>query len=176
LKRAQRPEKVSDFNAGYANGDPHKVPGFSSDSTILELQMLISRGWLGAEDVGTLVKQIERKKVRLIQEGFTLFQRDIHAVGGTLTPMPQEFYLSQVNLASPGECAGIANTLALAMQSGQETTYLAICSRRPPIHRTLWRRSSSAPSGRFMKQSNTWIPFIWASSPGRFPIIRSPPS
>lgn len=124
LKRAQRPEKVSDFNAGYANGDPHKVPGFSSDSTILELQMLISRGWLGAEDVGTLVKQIERKKVRLIQEGFTLFQRDIHAVGGTLTPMPQEFYLSQVNLASPGECAGIANTLALAMQSGQETTYL----------------------------------------------------
>lgn len=124
LRRAQRPDNIVDFNLGYTNGDPHKVPGYSSDLNVIELQAMVSHGWMTAGDVGTLSRQIERQKVKLIQEGFTLFQRDIHAAGGTLTPMPQEFYLSQVNLASPGECAGMANTLALAMHSGEETTYL----------------------------------------------------
>lgn len=124
LRRAQAPAQISDFNAGYAHGNPHRVPGYSSDMNVIELQTLASQGWMSAQDIGTLVKQIERQKVKLIQDGFLLFQQDIHAVGGTVTPMPQEFYLSQTNLASQGECAGIANTLALAIHSGDETTYL----------------------------------------------------
>lgn len=124
LEAAGRPNNLKDFEFGYAHGNPEKVPGYSSSMNILELQTLASQRFLGPEDVGTLAKQIERQKVKLTQDGFMLFQRDIQAAGGTVTSMPQELYLSQVRLASEGECAGIANTLALALGSADENTYL----------------------------------------------------
>lgn len=124
LARARRPENVIDFDRGYALGKLDDVPGYSSGMGVSELQALVSLPGMSAQDVGTLIKQIERQKVQLIQDGFLLFQRDIQAAGGTVIPMPQEFYLSQTHLASPGECAGMANTLALAMQSGDETVFL----------------------------------------------------
>jgi len=124
LETARRPNNIKDFEFGYAHGHPEKVPGYSSSMNMLELQTLASQRFLGPEDVGTLAKQIERQKVKLTQDGFMLFQRDIQAAGGTVTPMPQELYLSQVRLASEGECAGIANTLALALRSGDENIYL----------------------------------------------------
>ena len=124
LARARRPENAIDFDRGYELGKLDDVPGYSSGMSVTELQALVSLPGMSAQDVGTLIKQIERQKVQLIQDGFLLFQRDIQAAGGTVTPMPQEFYLSQTHLASPGECAGMANTLALAMQSGDETVFL----------------------------------------------------
>lgn len=124
LARARRPENAIDYDRGYALGKLDKVPGYSSGMSVSELQALASVHGMNAQYVGTLVKQIERQKVQLIQDGFLLFQRDIQAAGGTVIPMPQEFYLSQTHLASPGECAGMANTLALAMQSGDETVFL----------------------------------------------------
>ncbi|MGY2251498.1 hypothetical protein [Pseudomonas reactans] len=124
LARARRPENAIDFDRGYALGKLDDVPGYSSGMSVTELQALVSLPGMSAQDVGTLIKQIERQKVQLIQDGFLLFQRDIQAAGGTVIPMPQEFYLSQTHLASPGECAGMANTLALAMQSGDETVFL----------------------------------------------------
>ena len=112
------------FDFGYANGKPENVPGYAPDMGLIELQSLASQKFVGPEDLGALAKQIERQKIKLTHDGFTLFQNDIRAAGGTVTPMPQEFYLSLVNLASQGECAGMANALALALMSGTETTFL----------------------------------------------------
>ena len=124
LARVRRPENAIDFDRGYELGRLDEVPGYSSGMNVFELQALVSLPGMSTHDVGTLVRQIERQKIQLIQDGYLLFQRDIQAAGGTVIPMPQEFYLSQTHLASPGECAGMVNTLALAIQSGDETVFL----------------------------------------------------
>ncbi|QLG96437.1 hypothetical protein HZF02_15845 [Pseudomonas yamanorum] len=124
LEAARRPKNLMDFELGYASGNPERIPGYSASMDIFELQALASQRFLSPEDVGALVKKIERKKVMLTQEGVTLFQKDIQAAGGTVTPISQEYYLSQINLTSPGECAGMANTLGFALESGTESTFL----------------------------------------------------
>jgi hypothetical protein len=112
------------FDNGYNSGKPEKILGYSPTMTLPELMKLAAEPWRSAEEVGVLSRVIERLKIKLIQDGYPLFQRDIQSVGGTLTPMPQEFYLSQTNLASQGECAAMANTMALAIESGDENTFL----------------------------------------------------
>lgn len=124
LEAARRPKNLMDFEFGYASGNPERIPGYSANMNIFELQALASQRFLSPEDVGALVKKIEQKKVMLTQEGVTLFQKDIQAAGGTVTPISQEYYLSQINLTSPGECAGMANTLGFALESGTESTFL----------------------------------------------------
>ncbi|NCE90646.1 hypothetical protein DK871_11175 [Pseudomonas sp. L13] len=149
LQKAKAPKNLDSFNMGFEHGDPLKILGYSADMNLMELQALASQRWLSPEQVGTLAKQIVRKKVGLIQEGFTLFQRDVKAAGGTVLPMPQEFYLSQVNLTSPGECAGIANTTALAILSGDEAVYLGNMFKAAAT-------PTAADSSRFIKDLNAF--------------------
>lgn len=124
LGRAKQPNNVVDFELGYTTGKPGDIMGYDPALSIPELQSLASQRFLSYKEVGTLARQIEQKKVTLSQEGFGLFKQDINAAGGTVTPMPQEYYLSQVNLASEGECAGMANALGLAIESGSENIFL----------------------------------------------------
>ena len=124
MEKAKQPNNLLDFELGYTTGKPGDIPGYDASLSIPELQALASQPFLSYKEVGALAKQIELQKVKLSQDGFGLFQRDIQAAGGHVTPMPQEYYLSQVNLASEGECAGMANALGLAIESGTESTFL----------------------------------------------------
>ncbi|NWC95618.1 hypothetical protein HX855_00055 [Pseudomonas sp. IPO3778] len=124
LERAKQPNNVMDYELGYTLGKPGDIVGYDPALSIPELQALASQRFLSHRDVGTLARQIEREKVKLSQDGIGLFQRDVQAAGGTVTPISQEYYLSQVNLASEGECAGMANALGLAIESGTENTFL----------------------------------------------------
>lgn len=121
---ARTPANLANFDNGYNSGNLNSVPGYSPSLTLTDLIKMASEPWRSAEEVGTLARAIERLKIKLIQDGYPLFQRDIQSAGGTLSPMPQEYYLSQTNLASQGECAAMANTMGLAIESGDEKTFL----------------------------------------------------
>ncbi|MBN2978499.1 hypothetical protein [Pseudomonas lactucae] len=122
---SRSPSSRANFDNGYNSGKLEDVPGYSASMTMRDLIKMASEPWRSAQEVGTLSREISRLKIKLIQEGHPLFQQDIQNAGGKLTPMPQEFYLSQThNLGSLGECAAMANTMGLAMESGQENVFL----------------------------------------------------
>ncbi|WP_338505242.1 hypothetical protein VRB67_11855 [Pseudomonas trivialis] len=58
-----------------------------------------------AEEIGSLAKVIETRMMRSSLENARIFSEQIAAAGGKATLMPQNFYLSQGDLASNGECA-----------------------------------------------------------------------
>ncbi|MBC3300562.1 hypothetical protein H0Z09_05480 [Pseudomonas sp. SWRI18] len=122
---SRTPKNRANFDNGYNSGNLNNVPGYSPSMTLPDLMKMASEPWRSAEEVGTLSRAIERLKIKLIQEAYPAFQRDIQSAGGSVTPMPQEFYLSQANLASQGECAAMSNTMGMALESGQERTFLA---------------------------------------------------
>jgi hypothetical protein len=145
---ARAPKNRMQFDNGYNAKKPENVPGYSSSMTLSELMKLTSEPWRTPEEVGSLSWAIERLKIKLVQEGYPLFQREIQLAGGTVTPMPQDFYLSQIDLASQGECAGMVNTMGLAMETGHEKTFLGNLFKAAA-------RPTEAQPANFIKNLNT---------------------
>lgn len=119
--------KITDpdaYRKGYTAGAPENITGFSGALTNNQLaELVIARGRT-AEEVGQLVKYMENRRVNISLENFEVFSKEITAVGGKVTPLPQGFYLSQVSLLSEGECAAMASLMAAAMKQGKQNTLL----------------------------------------------------
>ncbi|WP_256578587.1 hypothetical protein [Pseudomonas sp. NS1(2017)] len=119
--------KVADLDAykkGYSGGNPENIAGFSPTLTLNELaELAIIRGRT-PEEVGQLVKYMERRRVTVSQENFRVFSAEITAAGGKAIALPQGFYLSQASLLSAGECAALSNVMAAATQAGKQETFI----------------------------------------------------
>ncbi|OIN53175.1 hypothetical protein BFL40_11740 [Pseudomonas costantinii] len=109
---------ISAFNQGYATGKPDNIPGYYTTMKTSELKELAVIAGRSPEEIGTLAKLIQTRQVRESLESSRIFNQEVTSAGGKSTAMPQGFYLSQTDLPSNGECAALANTMALAIQHG----------------------------------------------------------
>lgn len=119
-----RKENRAAFDQGFDYGNPSDIPGYSPNLNIPDLQRLLQYCF-SPEDIGTLAKAIKQKAIAESFHRLAYFEKDIAAAGGHLHRMPQDFYLSLVNMGSEGECAGISNAMALAIGTGKEHTLLS---------------------------------------------------
>lgn len=117
-KAENGPDKTS-FQEGYVQGDPAKIPGYSSKMMSAQVKKLATKGNLSARDIGTLARQHERLAVQASLNGANLFNNKVRAAGGRITAMPQLFYLSQTQPLSQGECAALSHLMALAVKKGK---------------------------------------------------------
>lgn len=112
------------YKKGYSSGNPESIAGFSPTLTLNELaELAIIRGRT-PEEVGQLVKYMERRRITVSQENFRVFSAEITAAGGKATALPQGFYLSQASLLSGGECAALSNVMAAATHAGKQDTFI----------------------------------------------------
>lgn len=111
--------KASDevaFARGYASGTTDGINGYFSSMNLEQLKELVISGKKAPEEIGSLLRAIEKKRIEVSRRNFEIFSSEVKAAGGTIQGMPQGFYLSQTDVLSEGECAVLANAMALAME------------------------------------------------------------
>ena len=124
LERAQQPQNRSDFNRGYDHGDVTKLRKYRPNISSSGLIELISDPSRTTEEIGMLAKQIKLKAIEEAKYASQLLNADVKAPGVQLTPASQHHYLAHVDPASRGECAAMANTMAMAIEQGKEDLFL----------------------------------------------------
>ncbi|WP_338486788.1 hypothetical protein VRC18_12290 [Pseudomonas trivialis] len=112
------------FTRGHDAGNIENIPGYYSSMNVSDLKELTVSPGRTAEEIGSLAKVIETRMMRSSLENARIFSEQIAAAGGKATLMPQNFYLSQGDLASNGECAALVNTMAMAIQNGRQQTLI----------------------------------------------------
>lgn len=112
------------YQTGYDTVNPNTVPGYRPDMGAQRIKQLIADSHLGAEQVGSLVRQRERLIIGQARINTEVFKREVEAVGGTVRGMPQSFYLSLTHVDVEGECAALSNAMALALSEGTEHTLI----------------------------------------------------
>lgn len=118
------PEQLQ-FEEALARGAPDGINGFSPTMKMHQLRELILDPKLTSAEVGALFKHLQKRAMETSLELSRKFADDMTAAHGTLIAMPQGYYLSQVNVASEGGCAALANTMAMAMLDGSENTLIS---------------------------------------------------
>lgn len=108
------------YNLGYASGDVANIPGYYPMMKISDLKELTVLAGRTPEEIGALAKLIQNRQASNSLESARVFNQEITAAGGKPIAMPQNLYLAQNDLASAGECAALANTMALAIQHGKK--------------------------------------------------------
>lgn len=111
---------IAAYNRGYATPTVQKIDGYYPTMRLSELKELAILPRRTPEEIGALTKLIENVQTKSSLEGARIFNEEIAVVGGKAIGMPQNFYLAASDLASSGECAALANTMALAIQQGKE--------------------------------------------------------
>lgn len=124
LERAQWPHNRADFNRGFESGDVTRLRDYYPDISAQGLIELISKPGRTAEEIGMLAKEIKSKAIENAQYASHLLNCDVDAPGVRLFPASQTHYHAHVDPASRGECAAMANTMALAIEHGKEDVFL----------------------------------------------------
>lgn len=104
---------------GYSSGKPDDIPGYFPAMNLEQLKELSVDIHRTPEQLGCLYRAIEKKRIEISLNNSKIFSDEVSAAGGTLTPMPQGFYLSQTDVLSEGECAVLANAMALAIENNK---------------------------------------------------------
>lgn len=113
--------------AAYArglSGAIDDIPGYHSSMRVSEIKSLAVSKAGNPEAIGTLAKEIEKRMAIQSLENFKIFEAEVLDEGGKATMMPQNFYLSQTDLASNGECAALVNTMALAILNNRKDAFI----------------------------------------------------
>lgn len=113
------------YDRGVKFGNVEDIPGYHPTMKVSEIKNLAVTKVGNPEAVGTLAREIEKRMVMNSLESFKVFQAEVVAAGGKATPVPQNFYLSQADLASNGECAAMVNTMALAIQHSRRDEFIS---------------------------------------------------
>lgn len=124
-RKAENGPHGAAFRDGYVNGDPATVPGYTPDMTYTHVRKFTANTKsLSPKHIGILVRQQERLAVQHALNGANTFSDAVRAAGGSVTPMPQLFYLSQVQPLSHGQCAALSHLMAQATTQGQVRTLI----------------------------------------------------
>lgn len=113
------------FNHGYTQVDPLTINGYRAGMKSAEVMALARTPGRTPAEVGALVRQRERLAVQHSFSGVNAFYQHISGGGGTFTPVPQLFYLSQTTPLSKGQCAAMSRVMATAMEQGKHTRFAA---------------------------------------------------
>ncbi|WP_424087686.1 dermonecrotic toxin domain-containing protein [Pseudomonas sp.] len=108
------------YEKGLASGDPTKIKGYKKGLAYDQIQALIMQPERTPEEIGTLVAVLKKQEVTYSLDQFLAFKGDVEAAGGTAVGMPQSFYIHEISKLNEGECAALANTMALAIEKNRE--------------------------------------------------------
>lgn len=108
------------FDNGFNNISPEGVAGFRPTMKSEDVMKLALEKPRTPEQLGALARQQERIAVKHSFNGASIFSEDVSSVGGTLIPVPQVLYFSQVNPLSRGQCAAMSRVMADAIAQGKE--------------------------------------------------------
>ncbi|MFO2464286.1 hypothetical protein OOJ96_10725 [Pseudomonas sp. 15FMM2] len=112
------------FKSGYDTNTLNTIADYSPTMNVQQLEELALTPNRTPEEIGFLFRQIERKAIEVNLSVARKFSDEIRAAGGSVTPMPQGFYLSQVNPMSGGECAALSNAMAMAINEKKEAVLI----------------------------------------------------
>lgn len=119
VTQAQALDPVA-YKQGYTSGKPGTISGYFPSMNLDQLKELTITPHITPQEVGCLMRAIEKKRIETSRNNMEIFSKEVSASGGTYTPMPQGYYLSQADVLSEGECAVLANAMALALENKQE--------------------------------------------------------
>ncbi|WP_395599801.1 hypothetical protein [Pseudomonas sp. B19125] len=122
LQAAQQSNPVA--YARGLSGVVDDIPGYHSSMRVSQIKSLAVSKAGNPEAIGTLAKEIEKRMAIQSLESFKTFEAEVLAEGGKAYIMPQNFYLSQTDLASNGECAALVNTMALAILNNRRDAFI----------------------------------------------------
>lgn len=124
-RKAENGPQSAAFRDGYLNGDPASIPGYFSGMTSSQVKKLtVSSKKLSPKQMGILARQHERLAVQHGLNGVNMFNDTVRSAGGSVTPMPQIFYLSQTQPLSKGQCAALSHLLVEATRNGKVNTLI----------------------------------------------------
>ena len=123
ISQAKAIDEVA-YLRGYSSGKPDAIPGYFPGMNLEQLKELSVDIHRTPEQLGSLYRAIEKKRIEISLNNSKIFSDEVSAAGGTLTPMPQGFYLSQTDVLSEGECAVLANAMALAIENHKSDTLI----------------------------------------------------
>ncbi len=129
IEYARHPKHLSDFERGYQQGRLLDISGYQPRMRFDDLIDLASQPGLMPAEIGALTKEL---KSRMIYDGHytsALLRQDVQGAHVTVFSCSQGHYLAHVNIVSKGECAGLANAMALAILNGNEETFLKNMTR-----------------------------------------------
>lgn len=124
LETAQKNNSTA-YKRGFDSGQVDDIPGYHPTMKSSEVRDLAVAKVKDPEAVGTLAREIQKRMATDSFKHYTIFENEMIAQGGTPHAMPQNFYLSQTDLASNGECAAIVNTMALAIVHGRRDEFIS---------------------------------------------------
>lgn len=114
-----------DYLRGYNAPSSVALPGYHSSMSDVALMRLAVDNRLSPEQIGALQRLVEQRVINRSQQSVSQFTKRISTHGVKVTPAPQSYYLSMVNQASGGECAGFSHLLSLAAAQGKHQTFLS---------------------------------------------------
>ena len=124
IRKAENGQHGAAYRTGYLEGNAETVPGYAPGMKSAQIKKLTVTENLSPKDIGTLVRQQERLAVNNSLNGVNVFNTEVRAAGGRITPMPQLFYLSQTQSLSEGQCAALSHLMIEAAQRGKAQTLI----------------------------------------------------
>lgn len=128
FKATQEGARKADIDAyknGYDKGVLNDIPGYSDSMDIVDLMELALTLKEKPEKIGTLARSIGKKRSEVGLENYVFYKAEIESIPDTnLRGMPQNFYLSQVDTVTGGECGVLANAMAYAASVGKQDEYI----------------------------------------------------
>lgn len=113
------------YMRGYNNGVVDDIPGYSGSMDIAELMELALKPNRSPEEIGALAQSIGKKRSEVGLKNYEFYKAEIERIPGIkLRGMPQNFYLSQVDTVTGGECGVLANAMAYAVSVGKQDEYI----------------------------------------------------
>ena len=158
IESARASGGLTEFNNGYTNGSLQNVSGYSVGMNTDALRMLASQQGRTAREMGILARELKKSILQDAHYSSRLLSNDVHAPGVNVTPVSQMHYLAHVDLTSRGECAGLSNIMAWAVQQGKENVlmqnlYRAAANPTDPKAATFIRELRNLQNGAGQKYS-----------------------
>lgn len=164
---ATKSNHLDRYNLGHVSGTVETIPGYYTSMKISDLKELAVAASRTPEEIGTLARVIETRQAYDSIEGARIFSEEIAKAGGKATGMPQNLYLAQNDLASAGECAALANTMALAIQHGRKDVLIANFFKAST-------NSTDPAYAAFRKQLNSMHQVLSVNFHGIQPVVQVP--
>jgi len=129
IEFARHPKNLSDFELGYQQGRLLDISGYEPRMKFHDLIDLASQPGLMPAEIGALTKALKSRMIQDAHYTSALLRQDVQGAHVKVISYSQGHYLAHVNIVSKGECAGLANAMALAALNGNEEMLLRNMAR-----------------------------------------------
>ncbi|WLI03961.1 hypothetical protein PSH66_15160 [Pseudomonas sp. FP597] len=112
------------YNDGYKNGRLRDIPDYREGMNTTELRGLASLPGRPPYEVGVLTRELKKSMLSDATYFSAVLKNDVSAPGVKVTPVSQEYFLAHADISSKGECAALADAMALAIHHDKDSTLM----------------------------------------------------